>query len=269
MLQNKSLVAKNRRRSSWEWASERSKTRHSLNDPDGDACVRSCWFVRFFPSKHCRIAYRVTNFSALAARVLSLGWGCGSGDLRGAPHRRFSPTFRWTRRELGNNSWENSPVLGFIEIDFSNQIVIASGFLKYSSSVLFCTAPNSNDQPDVIKPCLPFYRMYPHFCKCSAEFVNMFTDVATFSRHVSSRESQTVEIYSDFRINDSWISPWLFKLLPRLPRPESTDIVVSGYDYVLISDLNKRVYFSSKCLCCRRKFVWRTNVFRQKVKHFR
>ena len=185
MLQNKSLVAKNRRRYSREWASERSKNRHSFNDPDGDACVRSCWFVRFFPSKHCRIAYRVTNFSALAARVLSLGWGCGSGDLRGAPHRRFSPTFRWTRRELGNNSWQNSPGLGFIETDFSNQIVIASGFLKYSSFALFCTAPNSNDQPDVIKPCLPFYRMYPHFCKCSAEFGNMFTDVATFSRHVS------------------------------------------------------------------------------------
>ena len=131
MLQNKSLVAKNRRRYSREWASERSKNRHSFNDPDGDACVRSCWFVRFFPSKHCRIAYRVTNFSALAARVLSLGWGCGSGDLRGAPHRRFSPTFRWTRRELGNDSWQNLPVLGFIETDFSNQIVVASGFSKY------------------------------------------------------------------------------------------------------------------------------------------
>ena len=75
-----------------------------------------------FRRHHCRICCRIANFSTLAARVLSLSCGCGSGDLRGAPHRRFSPTFRWTRRELGNNSWQNSPVLGFIETSFSNQI---------------------------------------------------------------------------------------------------------------------------------------------------
>ena len=95
----------------------------------------------------------------------------------------------------------------------------------------------------------------------------MFTDVATFSRHVSIfRESLRLLKYTQILELMILEFPHDIKLLPR---PESTDIVVSGYDYVLISDLNKRVYFSSKCLCCRQKFVWRTNVFRQEVKHFR
>ena len=67
----------------------------------------------------------------------------------------------------------------------SNEEELFTVFAPGNDAFSAFTNPNSNDQPDVIKPCLPFYRMYPHFCKCSAEFVNMFTDVATFSRHVS------------------------------------------------------------------------------------